>query len=877
MERRKRVAQTYLPGYRARQGAEGSIEEKFNAEDAEGSNSKDECGSDPVLENLIRDVKSKHVRKHFFSNPPEAYTETKDVRILTGSYNVAGHGPELDLDLKPWIGMWDGQWPTVQCPPEPPSDSPSDAQAADAPQITQGGRTEEGEGCTARPPPAVLHSSRGSQSMPPELEASPSMGVQLRHELWAARAASPDIVALGFQEVVPLSAGNVVVGSDTSNVDAWDSLIFRHLNGEERIPRPHETKHSDESHQSSTLGLSEQREGTAQAQGGGQASTAGTPDIFVQVAGKQLVGLYLTIWVRAELLPHIKGVQATQVATGFGGYLGNKGAVLVRMMVYDTPLLFVCSHLSAGAQDGDELWRNYHVREIMGRADFPPRAGPGMSKPELNGGPSNLGSIWGNARAVTDHENIIWLGDLNYRLQNSVISDEEVREHLAAGRLQPLLEADQLHREMEAGRVFNSEEGVWREGPITFYPTYKYHLGGHTYIGDPHIPAKQESASESSRLEEKEAEEEEAEAAGKKEIAWQGTDGTPGPLMEPEAIQGSPTELLNAVKGASNKIEAAAAVAMSGAEKAAAAAAAAAKAAAANIRARTEAEDDSVLEDGREPADGVAQEGGKASPAAKGSTEKRKREKRRTPAWCDRILWLSKQRKLHQLSYNRAELCASDHRPVAAAFLLQSKHFNRQKLEGLLSAAFRSLDSLQASMRPRCTLRPRAHICLGEPLALRESRTFLVELCNEGGVDGAFHFVSGTLRLGQDPLPAWLKISPSVGTVAPGSSCQLKVTACVDTDALPALLAGHQAGCTPGELPLPEMSATELAESSSLQRGGQESLNPVVWSDHGDDQEDGSKHDRLVPLDCITILRVVDGSDHFLSITGSFCRPLQVS
>eukprot|EP00967_Tisochrysis_lutea_P119216 scaffold194329_cov19-Tisochrysis_lutea.AAC.1 len=87
--------------------------------------------------------------------------------------------------------------------------------------------------------------------------------------------------------------------------------------------------------------------------------------------------------------------------------------------------------------------------------------------------------------------------------------------------------------------------------------------------------------------------------------------------MEPEAIQGSPTELLNAVKGASNKIEAAAAVAMSGAEKAAAAAAAAAKAAAANIRARTEAEDDSVLEDGREPADGVAQEGGKASPAAK--------------------------------------------------------------------------------------------------------------------------------------------------------------------------------------------------------------------------------------------------------------------
>lgn len=33
----------------------------------------------------------------------------------------------------------------------------------------------------------------------------------------------------------------------------------------------------------------------------------------------------MTIWVKARLLPYLKGVQATQVATGFGGYLGNKG------------------------------------------------------------------------------------------------------------------------------------------------------------------------------------------------------------------------------------------------------------------------------------------------------------------------------------------------------------------------------------------------------------------------------------------------------------------------------------------------------------------------------------------------------------------------
>jgi hypothetical protein len=45
----------------------------------------------------------------------------------------------------------------------------------------------------------------------------------------------------------------------------------------------------------------------------------------VQVAAKQLVGLYTSVWVRRALLPHVRGVQATTTATGFGGWAGNKG------------------------------------------------------------------------------------------------------------------------------------------------------------------------------------------------------------------------------------------------------------------------------------------------------------------------------------------------------------------------------------------------------------------------------------------------------------------------------------------------------------------------------------------------------------------------
>jgi len=48
---------------------------------------------------------------------------------------------------------------------------------------------------------------------------------------------------------------------------------------------------------------------------------------LVQVAAKQMVGLYLSIWVTKSLLLHIRGVQVASVGTGVLGYLGNKGNV----------------------------------------------------------------------------------------------------------------------------------------------------------------------------------------------------------------------------------------------------------------------------------------------------------------------------------------------------------------------------------------------------------------------------------------------------------------------------------------------------------------------------------------------------------------------
>ncbi|KAJ6712025.1 TYPE I INOSITOL POLYPHOSPHATE 5-PHOSPHATASE 2 [Salix purpurea] len=58
-------------------------------------------------------------------------------------------------------------------------------------------------------------------------------------------------------------------------------------------------------------------------------------------------------------------------------------------------------------------------------------------------------------------------------------------------------------------------------------------------------------------------------------------------------------------------------------------------------------------------------------------------EKKRSPAWCDRILWLGKG--IKQLSYKRSELRLSDHRPVSSMFLVEVEVFNHRKLQKALN------------------------------------------------------------------------------------------------------------------------------------------------------------------------------------------------
>ncbi|KAI4378559.1 hypothetical protein MLD38_016021 [Melastoma candidum] len=217
----------------------------------------------------------------------------------------------------------------------------------------------------------------------------------------------------------------------------------------------------------------------------------------------------------------IRNLKVSCVGRGLMGYLGNKGSISVSLCLHQTSFCFICSHLTSGQKEGDELRRNSDVMEILRKTRFPRVNGVGdENSPET----------------ILEHDRVIWLGDLNYRIALSYRSAKALVE---MRNWQVLLENDQLHREQREGRVFVG----WNEGNVYFPPTYKYSYNSDRYTGDDRSPKR----------------------------------------------------------------------------------------------------------------------------------------KRRTPAWCDRILWYG--RGLYQLSYVRGESKFSDHRPVYGIFLAEVEYVNRSRIK----------------------------------------------------------------------------------------------------------------------------------------------------------------------------------------------------
>ncbi|XP_047956563.1 type IV inositol polyphosphate 5-phosphatase 3 isoform X1 [Salvia hispanica] len=180
---------------------------------------------------------------------------------------------------------------------------------------------------------------------------------------------------------------------------------------------------------------------------------------YVRIISKQMVGIFVTIWVRRSLRKHIQNLKVSTVGVGIMGYIGNKGSISVSMSIHQTFFCFICTHLTSGEKEGDANKRNNDVHEIHRRTHFNSLAGLGHPK------------------KIYDHERIIWLGDLNYRIN---LPFERTRELISKKDWSKLVERDQLSKEFRKGRAFDG----WSEGTLTFAPTYKYEFNSDSYSAE---------------------------------------------------------------------------------------------------------------------------------------------------------------------------------------------------------------------------------------------------------------------------------------------------------------------------------------------------------------------------------------------------------
>lgn len=132
----------------------------------------------------------------------------------------------------------------------------------------------------------------------------------------------PHIVAVGFQEIVELSPGQIM-STNPQRRQMWEKVVKKTLND--------------------------------------RAAEGGIDEKYVLLRGGQLVGASLSIFVRVSMLRHIKNVEGALQKTGMSGMAGNKGAVAIRMDISATSLCFVTAHLAAGFANYDERNRDYRT------------------------------------------------------------------------------------------------------------------------------------------------------------------------------------------------------------------------------------------------------------------------------------------------------------------------------------------------------------------------------------------------------------------------------------------------------------------------------------------------------------------------------------
>lgn len=245
---------------------------------------------------------------------------------------------------------------------------------------------------------------------------------------------STDIIAIAFQEV-DMSA-TALIREQTGAAGPWIAACNKMLNVEEN-------RHSV------------------------------SPNDYVELPPKQLVGLLLCVYIRGSLHPFLREYQVAVVPTGALGSVGNKGAVGVRLVIDHTSICFLSVHLPSG--QSDVFKRNVSAETILTTMDF-----NAIDRAEYEHGRKS--SFPGEALPIfppirlRDQDIVVVAGDLNYRVNLPYDTS-----HMLSLRkqYQALLVHDQLEAELK--HTHTPWYGFTVVGPIAHPPTYRFDVGTNTY------------------------------------------------------------------------------------------------------------------------------------------------------------------------------------------------------------------------------------------------------------------------------------------------------------------------------------------------------------------------------------------------------------
>ncbi|CAL1148388.1 unnamed protein product, partial [Cladocopium goreaui] len=177
---------------------------------------------------------------------------------------------------------------------------------------------------------------------------------------------------------------------------------------------------------------------------------------FIKVCSFGMVGLALLIYVQPWVAVSLRQLRIDRVKTGLDGIGGNKGGVCARFLLGHMSVCFVNVHLASGQNAVSE--RSQHFAQVLTDA-FQGVSAKGAQRPKKHS--FERSSIY----HIAAHELCIIAGDFNSRLDlpKEAQWESETQEEWL------------LRDQIMLGQV-SSLRG-FREGVITFAPTYKYKIG----------------------------------------------------------------------------------------------------------------------------------------------------------------------------------------------------------------------------------------------------------------------------------------------------------------------------------------------------------------------------------------------------------------